>query len=366
MMKFLRSQKFLINLFKNYLIFKFLSGLLYTLGLILFFNNSTITNNLGNLVIQEFFFSYFLTSYRINYVGKNLHTGNLNLIKLSLVVLFFCVIYNYKDFIDYIFLYLSITIFPFYLIINSRLEKSNFEKSVRIENYSSILSSISFFTVAMILYSIEIQYQGLIFIRFLGIFISYILLSRTVQTFDYKNFLSLTGNSNFFNFGLFLLFTLFLHKFILMKYGLMQFNEESHQSKIFLVIYDVIAAIYGLFLRYVVSVRKDNSIHTRKKKLTFSFIISVICISFFSFLFQLLGFEIEKITISTILLSFIIASSYGIIILEESARIKTFYIGIFIFSIAWIYQGNMLYGFASVILGIPILLGFSLRHKNIG
>lgn len=347
------------NLFNllQYLGFKFVSGLLYSFTLVYFYSTESIVDNFYLLIIQEFYFSFFLTYYRVNMVGKSKSFSLYGLLILSSLVLF-SVYYNLDSPLDGIILMGSTIAFPFYLLFASCLEKQDFTKAIRVENISALSSVIFFFLVSLIFNLFDIRWIGFIYLRFFIFFIIVILyFIRYQYKKDYfkevvmprktslKEFLSLT-----------IIFLLMIFKFRIVNEGVLSTDYSKLDTKIFLFLYDFLAAIYGFYLRYIVAQKNTFRGIQKLTLLVFGFLsFSAVLIILFYFSNSVLSEEV----IFTLFSSFALAASFGIFVLNTDKKINFIYASILIVLIFFTkdlgLKNTTIYYFLSIILLILYL-----------
>lgn len=243
-----------------------MSGFAFSAGLFLFYPNHLLPSYYLIFLIQEFYFSYYLTMQRNRLINGEVGEGifSVTLLLSILVVLgVFLFLEKSMNNIDLFFFYISILLFPFYAYISANLEKSDIERWVRAESNSVFLASTVNFVMLAILWSIDHQvWGGVIFLRFFLFFIFALWLGIVfARKMEIK--LSLSFMNARFNLlqGVDVVLLLFALKYIYFSIYNNEFAEASGAGssiKYFMVAYDFIAAVAGLYIRRCIALNPVN------------------------------------------------------------------------------------------------------------
>ena len=334
----------------RYLFFKFISGLGYALTIVLFYPNKDILNLIYLILVQEFIFSFFLTYYKVNVIAKKKRIPDLQIKILSyfgLIIIAFCIPqenYSYGVFIS-----INMLLFPYYLIEATDYESYSFQKAIKLENTIAPISVGSFFIISLILFFSGLDWSGLIFIRFFIFYSLYILIiKKKKKKLEFVISKYLETKESIININILLIITFFIFKLILMNKGITQTDKLGLEGKLYLFVYDLIAAIYGFSLRYFVF-KKILGREKFKMILIYYFIASLLI----SLIFIIL--PIDSITKLTIFMSFTIAAGYGLFCLIPNYKYILIGVLITIFSCYLVIFSSLILSALVLSLGYLIL-----------
>lgn len=340
----------------RYLFFKFISGLGYALTIVLFYPNKDILNLIYLILVQEFIFSFFLTYYKVNVIAKKKRIPDLQIKILSyfgLIIIAFCIPkenYSYG-----IFIFMNMLLFPYYLIEAADYESYSFQKAIKLENIIAPISVGSFFIISLILYFADLEWSGVIFIRFFIFYTLYILIiKKKKKKLEFVINKYLETKASIINVNMLLIITFFIFKLILMNKGLTQTDELGLEGKLYLFVYDLIAAIYGFSLRYFVF-KKISGREKFKIILIYFFIASLLI----SLIFIII--PIDPITKLTIFMSFTIAAAYGLFCLISDYKYILMGILITVFSSCLIIFTSLI--FSALVMSLGYFLLFFIFFK---
>lgn len=255
-----------IDVYARFIFIKGVSGFAFSAGLFLFYPSYLLPSYYLIFLIQEFYFSYYLTMQRNRLINGEVE-GGLFGVTLFLSVLVtvgvFCFLEKSMSNTDLFFFYLSISLFPFYAAIAATIEKINIEKWVRTESNSVFLASASNFFILAILWSIDHQvWGGVIFLRFflffsfalcLGVSIAKEMKIEMPLTFMRARFSLLQGADI-----VLLLFALKYIYFSIYNDGFVEASGAGSSIKYFMVAYDFLAAVAGLYIRRCIALNPAN------------------------------------------------------------------------------------------------------------
>ena len=342
-----------LELFR-YISFKFVSGLLFSFTLVYFYSSEHIVDNFYLIILQEFFFSFFLTYYRVRVVAKSKAFNPYGLWVLSIVVAF-ATIMAASRLSDIIFLLLSSSIYPIYLLFASYLEKEDFTTAINIENKSALGAAMFFFVVSWILSSMNIEWIGLVYSRYFVRFAIVILYCTMALGFHRRmkqisQFVRLSLHDFY---PLWIILLLMIFKFVVVTKGVLAVSRPGIEVKIFLFLYDFIAAIYGFYLRLIVS-RAKYILGLRKERLLiYVFLLFSVVLAL---IFLLASHIIPRQVAFTLFPSFVIGASFGIFVLHDSRLVSLMYAAVLVFSTVSTYFFGLEISTIIFFLGIVVVV----------
>jgi hypothetical protein len=258
--------KKIIDVYARFIFIKGISGFAFSAGLFLFYPSYLLPSYYLIFLVQEFYFSYYLTMQRNRLINGEVEGGIVSVtlfLSVLVAVGVFCFLEKSMSNIDLFFFYLSISLFPFYVSIAATIEKSNIEKWVRIESNSVFLASVSNFLILAILWSADHQvWGGIIFLRFflffcfalyLGVSIAKEMKIEMPPSLMKARFSLLKGVD-----VVLLLFALKYIYFSIYNDGFVDASGAGSTIKYFMVAYDFLAALAGLYIRRCIALNPSN------------------------------------------------------------------------------------------------------------
>ena len=250
-----------LYIYSRYIIQKAISGLGFSIAVFLFYPESVLSSLFIVLLIQEFYFSFYLTILRNNVDKLSVKVDYKPLFILSFIII--TILFLFYDIIyitEYLLLLIiSLLTFPIYAIKLICNEQYNVEEAVNRDSLSAVSSSLVFFTVLGVLSVNDISTNiiaPLLFMRHLFTHIFYIFSSKKINLNLPEIINPMKDMSyKFYFYGLDLVFLLFSFKFLFfLLYSSSESPEEAGLGiKIFLLFYDFLAAVTGLYIRRLFS-----------------------------------------------------------------------------------------------------------------
>lgn len=264
--KFCVLLKSKIDVYARFIFFKGMSGFAFTAGLFLFYPNELLPSYYLIFLVQEFYFSYYLTMQRNRLMNGDIQEGILSTTLLLSVLIgggvFFFLEKPMAD-SDLFLFYLSVLLFPIYASSAIVLEKRNINEWVKVESNSIFLSSVFTFIMLAAFWIINDEvWGGVIFLRFLLFFLISFFWGRRI-VIDYKlesPYCSFSAMVSQFK-GVDVVLLLFVLKYVYFSIYNSEFEEVGGAGasiKYFMVAYDFLAAVAGLYIRRSIALNQKD------------------------------------------------------------------------------------------------------------
>jgi hypothetical protein len=308
------------------------------------------------MLVQEFVFSFFLTYYKINVIAqkKRIPDSQIKMLSyLGLLIIVFCL--PPENYSFGIVVSINMLLFPYYLIEATDYESHSFQKAIKLENTIAPISVGSFFIISLILYWFDLTWSGLIFIRFFifsALYIYVIRKKKKKYEFVIKKFKE--EKVSIININILLILSFLFFKVVLMNKGLTETEPLGMEGKLYLFVYDLIAAIYGFALRYFIY--KKMPIKDKFEMILIHYFIATLVIALVFIIIPM-----DLITKLTIFVSFTIAAGYGLFCLISDYKYIVAGILITLFSSCLIIFTSLM--FSALVLPIGFLLVFTIFLK---
>lgn len=236
-----------------YLFFKLVNGLLFSVAVYLFIDSDVLEDVFPIIIIQEFYFSYFYTSKKNKEISNNIRFGSASYLFLS-TVLFISVLFYFELKLAFVIvLASSLFFFSFYAAVAPSNEKGDISRWVRIENVSSFFSACFVFIVLYLDSFLSIGLESVVLFR-MGLFYILVLCWTRLKENDgfTLDFFTQNFKLRFFLEGVVAIAALFVIKITYFENALQTDKINGEQLKVFMLIYDFLAAIIALYIRRAV------------------------------------------------------------------------------------------------------------------
>lgn len=249
----------------KYLVIKAISGLIYSLGIYLFYGEESIRNSLILILGQEILFSYYLNDIRTRKVRSLSSYSFMSILLSSILVALVIIILD--PVVDNLLLLIAILIFPFAQYKLAYIESESFEVAIKYENVYAPLSSLLFFVSSAFLFWMKLDVSVFLFSRFFFLFITivFIVPGKIKVSFSPKN-LSYSDIP-------IAVISVFIFKSVLYS----KFRESADgeaTSKLFIVLYDILAMTYGYTVRRFLTQNSENNFGASNKvKVFYGFVV---------------------------------------------------------------------------------------------
>jgi hypothetical protein len=258
----------------------------------------------------------------------------------SALILVVIVILNIKSSID--LLLFAVVLFPFAQRKLATIEKESFNLAIRYENIYAPLSSTLFFVFSAVLTFLNVDHSVLLFSRFFFLFICILFFVPVKIDFKWRLSELRIGDLPL------AVISVFVFKGILYTQLDVTKSNDDNSSKLFLIVYDILAMAYGYSVRRFLSRNQDgNILSLYKVTVLYGIVIlclSVVCFTFYSSMwpFLLLG-------------SFAVAGIFNFVISDKSYLVT--FIGVNLisgFSLYWFERPIIVLYFGLACLSISI------------
>ncbi|PJO12084.1 hypothetical protein AL546_017580 [Vibrio vulnificus] len=279
MNKLNRISRDVILQYVSFLVYKVCNGFLYSLTIFFFVDDVNLTNLIGVLFIQEFYFSYFYTAKKNQNIEKGDLYGKESYFLLGSVIFVSYAIYTSFSLSGVVYSIMAFNFISFALFasIAPEYERRDVSSWIRLENRCSLLSAVSIFILSAMFRFIDVNFDEIILLRLGIVFFSLSLYHYifSKEVFHYKN-----EWKSFFQ-CLDIVVILCVMKLLYFRFGISSGEIEGKSIKYFLIFYDLVAAIAGLYMRRTISIEKAKlgQVNFSILKINIFILISILVLS---------------------------------------------------------------------------------------
>lgn len=239
-----------------FLLYKFANGLLFSLSIFFFVDDKSVVSLISIMIIQEFYFSYFYTAKKNQSIERNSSFPVWLFLLSSCLVFFLFYLYSEERVSVYIYLIMAFNLimFSIYAWHAPLNEKNDVTRWVSLENKFSLLSvliiSISLFVSYFFKYKVDVIILMRLGLVYFAMNIFYFCVLK-------NNINSINRGAEFFR-SLDIVLLLLVAKLFYFEISVSNGGMDGYSIKIFLIFYDVLAALIGLYIRRVIALTSAN------------------------------------------------------------------------------------------------------------
>lgn len=245
-----------IKIYISFLFYKFVNGLLFSISIYAFARDSSVLNLLPVIILQEFYFSFFYTAKKNQSIECEKSFPIYYYIISSVFVFALFYIYSRGLLSNEIYLIVTfnLVVFSIYAWQAPQNEKNNVTKWVSIENKVSLLSVLLIFLILSFGQINQLNVDNVILLR-LGMV--YFFMNCCHFFVIQKKIITSSGFKKYFD-GVDIIILLFCVKIFYFDLSLNSDDFDGYGVKLYFVFYDILAAIFGLYIRRVIAINNAN------------------------------------------------------------------------------------------------------------
>lgn len=246
-----------VRVYFNYLAFKLVNGFLYSLSILFFVEDQSVSTLIAIIILQEFYFSYFFTAKKNQVISRGKAFPIYYYLVTSAVVFCCFMVVTYHDLPHEVhaIVLLNLLFYTFYAWHAPLNEARDVTHWVSLENKASFVSVLLIFFTLFIAHFTDTNFDNVILLR-----LGFVYLCMNLYFFVRLNFSEVTvsrGPLTFFK-TMDVIFILMMVKMLFFDVSLKNDKIDGYGIKVFFVAYDFVAALIGLYLRRTIALHSAN------------------------------------------------------------------------------------------------------------
>lgn|GEM_PF-2224628 len=239
----------MLSAYFSHLSLKSITGILYSLSIIFFVDDSVVLNVFTIMIVQEFYVSYFYVAKKNDFMFFEREYPILYYMLLSLLI-FVSILIFFPANQNSIYLAALLFLFPIYASMAPFNEKQDITRWVLLENTAGVVAVIFVSICLFLSWCFNLGFDSAALLRLPIMYMLVIVLSFFSYNFTvFRNHISSKKNIGCFIRFIDIVVILAVFKLVFFNSGRFDGSESGEAVKYFIFLYDAISVVIALFIR---------------------------------------------------------------------------------------------------------------------